>query len=170
MTPSATDAVAGDVPIECVPPSGSVFPLGSTTVTCTASDAPTVARQFGRGRGIAQVDPDVGNVTTGSFTVTVEAPPVTEPPIPPTRPITTDPSAPASTDSPATTHPPTPSRTTVAPGAGGSSSTIATSGDAGAQLPATGNSSGALVAVAGALLLCRMCRARAIAAVRWRRT
>ena len=35
---SATDAVSGEVPVTCAPPSGSTFPLGVTTVTCTATD------------------------------------------------------------------------------------------------------------------------------------
>jgi len=39
-TPSAIDAVDGPIPIvTCAPASGQRFPLGSTTVTCTASDA-----------------------------------------------------------------------------------------------------------------------------------
>ena len=36
---SATDAVSGACPISSDPPSGSVFPLGNTTVTVTAADA-----------------------------------------------------------------------------------------------------------------------------------
>ena len=36
---SATDIVDGPVPVSCAPASGSAFPLGSTTVTCTASDS-----------------------------------------------------------------------------------------------------------------------------------
>jgi hypothetical protein len=35
---SATDAVDGAVPVTCSPASGSTFPLGTTSVTCTASD------------------------------------------------------------------------------------------------------------------------------------
>ena len=49
---SATDICDADVSMVCVPSSGSVFPLGTTTVTCTATD-------------------ESGNVTTGTFTVTV---------------------------------------------------------------------------------------------------
>jgi subtilisin-like proprotein convertase family protein len=37
-TPKATDNCPG-VTVSCVPPSGSAFPLGTTTVTCTATDA-----------------------------------------------------------------------------------------------------------------------------------
>jgi hypothetical protein len=51
-TATASDAVAGTVPVTCTPASGSTFPLGATTVTCTASDP-------------------AGNTATGSFTVTV---------------------------------------------------------------------------------------------------
>ena len=36
--PSATDAVDGDRPVTCTPASGSTFPLGASTVTCTATD------------------------------------------------------------------------------------------------------------------------------------
>ncbi|MFG2134625.1 HYR domain-containing protein [Streptomyces sp. NPDC048751] len=35
---TATDLVDGDVPVACEPPSGSTFPIGRTTVTCTATD------------------------------------------------------------------------------------------------------------------------------------
>jgi hypothetical protein len=45
--------VCGDVTVECVPPSGSTFPIGTTAVTCTATD-------------------DAGNTAECSFTVTVE--------------------------------------------------------------------------------------------------
>lgn len=36
--PTATDAVDGTRPVTCAPASGATFPLGSTTVTCTATD------------------------------------------------------------------------------------------------------------------------------------
>lgn len=36
--PAAHDAVDGDVAVACLPQSGSVFALGTTTVTCTSSD------------------------------------------------------------------------------------------------------------------------------------
>lgn len=56
---TATDLVSGSVVVTCVPPSGSTFPIGTTTVNCSASDA-------------------AGNPATGSFTVTVRdsTPPV----------------------------------------------------------------------------------------------
>jgi hypothetical protein len=50
--PTATDIVDGSVAAGCDKPSGSVFPLGTTTVTCTAADA-------------------AGNVGEKQFTVTV---------------------------------------------------------------------------------------------------
>jgi hypothetical protein len=52
-TPTAVDAVDGPRPVTCAPPSGSVFPAGKTTVTCTTSDR-------------------AGNVATASFTVWVQ--------------------------------------------------------------------------------------------------
>ena len=36
---TGSDAVDGIVPVTCVPPSGSVFPIGTTTVLCTATDS-----------------------------------------------------------------------------------------------------------------------------------
>ena len=37
--PLSHDAVDGDVPAACAPASGATFPIGTTTVTCTATDA-----------------------------------------------------------------------------------------------------------------------------------
>src|SRR5262249_33656028 len=39
FTATATDNCSGNVPVTCVPPSGTVFPTGPTTVTCRAVDA-----------------------------------------------------------------------------------------------------------------------------------
>jgi hypothetical protein len=50
---SATDQVDPTVPVTCTPTSGSSFPLGTTTVDCTATD-------------------DAGNTATGSFKITVQ--------------------------------------------------------------------------------------------------
>jgi hypothetical protein len=50
--PTATDLVDASPVVTCSPASGSVFPVGSTTVVCTARDSS-------------------GNVSTSSFTVTV---------------------------------------------------------------------------------------------------
>ena len=52
FTASAVDAVDGPVGVICTPASGSIFPIGTTTVGCAATDA-------------------AGNVASGSFTVTV---------------------------------------------------------------------------------------------------
>ena len=49
---SATDVVDGSPTVECSPASGSTFPLGTTSVACTATDA-------------------AGNSATGSFDVNV---------------------------------------------------------------------------------------------------
>ncbi len=50
---TATDIVDGAVPVTCVPPSGSAFPISTTTVNCSASDTR-------------------GNTANGSFTITVQ--------------------------------------------------------------------------------------------------
>jgi hypothetical protein len=52
FNPTATDDVDGNVPVICAPSSGNNFPLGTTIVTCTASD-------------------NGGNIATGNFTVSV---------------------------------------------------------------------------------------------------
>lgn len=49
---TAIDAVDGEVPVTCTPASGSLFPVGATTVQCSASDSR-------------------GNTSNASFTVTV---------------------------------------------------------------------------------------------------
>ena len=36
---SATDIEDGTITPTCTPPSGSTFPVGTTTVTCTATDS-----------------------------------------------------------------------------------------------------------------------------------
>jgi hypothetical protein len=50
--PAATDTVDGDVPVTCTPPSGTRFPMGESTVQCSATDA-------------------AGNAANGSFAVRV---------------------------------------------------------------------------------------------------
>jgi hypothetical protein len=52
VLPTAVDVVDGVLLVTCSPSSGSTFPLGRTTVNCTAQDA-------------------AGNLSTGSFSVTV---------------------------------------------------------------------------------------------------
>lgn len=49
---TASDSVNPDLTVMCNPPSGSTFPVGTTTVTCAATDAS-------------------GNTVTGSFTINV---------------------------------------------------------------------------------------------------
>jgi HYR domain len=49
---NASDTVSGDFPATCEPPSGSRFPVGTTTVQCSATD-------------------DAGNTARGTFTVEV---------------------------------------------------------------------------------------------------
>lgn len=39
INPTATDLVDGTLPVTCTPPSGLTFPLGHTTVTCSAMDS-----------------------------------------------------------------------------------------------------------------------------------
>jgi hypothetical protein len=55
FTASASDLVDGTRPVVCSPASGSTFPIGTTTVGCTATDTH-------------------GNSANGSFTVTVVTP------------------------------------------------------------------------------------------------
>jgi probable HAF family extracellular repeat protein len=55
-TVTATDDVDGPVPVTCAPPSGSTFPIGTTQVDCTATDA-------------------AGNAASASFTVHVKGAP-----------------------------------------------------------------------------------------------
>lgn len=50
---TAIDIVDGSISVTCVPPSGSTFPLGTTSVNCSVSDAN-------------------GNTSSGSFNVTVQ--------------------------------------------------------------------------------------------------
>ena len=54
---TATDLVDGTDPVTCTPPSGSTFPIATTTVSCSATDK-------------------AGNMSTGTFTVTVQSPTV----------------------------------------------------------------------------------------------
>ena len=83
-TVTASD-VAGGPPYgaNCSPASGSTFPIGMTTVSCTASDEKL-------------------NESTGSFTVTVQA---ASTPTTTTSPTTTTPSSPSTTTIPSSTVP-----------------------------------------------------------------
>ena len=60
FTVAAHDALDDAPTVACDRASGSIFPVGSTTVTCTATDA-------------------AGNTATGAFTVTVEQPTAIDP-------------------------------------------------------------------------------------------
>lgn len=60
FTATATDTVSGSLTPACAPSSGSLFPVGATTVNCSAADG-------------------AGNSATGSFSVTVTAPPAGTP-------------------------------------------------------------------------------------------
>src|SRR5262249_2260944 len=60
--PTAMDAVDGTRTVTCAPPSGSTFPVGMTTVTCSASDTR-------------------GNGSQAMFRVTVNAPVDMTPPV-----------------------------------------------------------------------------------------
>jgi hypothetical protein len=59
---TANDNVDGPLPVVCVPPSGSKFPVGGNTVACTATDA-------------------AGNWDSVNFLVNVTASPDQEPPV-----------------------------------------------------------------------------------------
>jgi ABC-type phosphate transport system substrate-binding protein len=50
--PTATDDVSGSRPVTCSPPSGALYPIGTATVTCTATDL-------------------AGNTAAGTFTISV---------------------------------------------------------------------------------------------------
>lgn len=63
FTATATDPGNGSVPVSCSPASGSLFPVGTTSVTCTAVDTS-------------------GNTISGSFPVIVAAAPVPAAPEP----------------------------------------------------------------------------------------
>ncbi len=43
-TASATDDLTADPAVECAPASGATFAIGTTTVACTATDAPAMTR------------------------------------------------------------------------------------------------------------------------------
>ncbi len=63
ITPAANDAVSGSVAVSCIPPSGSTFALGTTTIVCGAQDA-------------------AGNAATSTFSVVVEQEIVAPPYVP----------------------------------------------------------------------------------------
>ncbi len=77
-TPTASDNCPG-VTVACTPPSGSSFPVGSNTVTCTATDATGITatcsfRVIVNPVTFSVTDPlactGPGNAVTGTFTIT----------------------------------------------------------------------------------------------------
>jgi hypothetical protein len=60
-TATAFDLVDGSVAVTCAPPSGSTFPLGTTAVTCTASDAAGNTASDGFNITVATTPPPPGN-------------------------------------------------------------------------------------------------------------
>lgn len=66
---TATDAVSGPAPVLCRPPSGSLFPVGTTTVTCSSHDSPVPG--VAAVRTLVLVPDTLPNTSTASFTVTV---------------------------------------------------------------------------------------------------
>lgn len=74
VSPTAADLVDGDRPVDCTPPSGSTFPLGKTTVTCTAED---LSHNQGSSSFVITVEdttapaiPAMSNITTAATTAT----------------------------------------------------------------------------------------------------
>lgn len=64
---TATDAIDGNVPVTCTPPSGATFPIGMTTVACTATNTAgkTSSRSF-----VVTVDPVESTQTDGTLSIT----------------------------------------------------------------------------------------------------
>lgn len=60
-TATATDLVDGALPIACSPASGATFPLGTTTVTCSASDSRGNTASGGFDVTVANTPPPEGN-------------------------------------------------------------------------------------------------------------
>ena len=69
--PTASDLVDGSVAVGCVPASGSTFPLGTTPVTCTASD--TAGNIAADGFNVTVVDTTPPSITGTPSDMTVEA-------------------------------------------------------------------------------------------------
>ncbi|MCT2593908.1 DUF11 domain-containing protein [Streptomyces sp. N2-109] len=72
LTVTATDEVDGELPVTCDPVSGSLFPVGRTTVVCAAADS-------------------AGNTGSDTAAVTVSPYPEPDPPDPPDEPEPPDP-------------------------------------------------------------------------------
>jgi len=72
-TATASDLVDGSVAIDCTPPSGSTFAVGTTTVNCTASDSR--GNTAGGSFEVNVVDVDPPSITSVSATPNVLWPP-----------------------------------------------------------------------------------------------
>ena len=105
---TADDAVHGQVTTACLPASGSTFPVGDTTVSCTAKDPAASARTLRRAAGAHAVRAAAATPTsTATFVVTVR--PYL---VPPTG------TAPSATASTGTSVPVAPASTSTTPSAG----------------------------------------------------
>ncbi|WP_329070601.1 HYR domain-containing protein [Streptomyces sp. NBC_01429] len=81
-TATAEDAVDGPLPVTCSPASGSIFPVGRTEITCTATDA---GGNTGTGTAIVEVIQDpVPPPPTSPPPSASPAPPPPPPVVPPT--------------------------------------------------------------------------------------
>jgi hypothetical protein len=67
--PQSTDTAGHTLTVDCLPPDGSVFPMGDTTVTCSASDGVRESR----GSFVVHVVDQVPPAVTVSAPATVEA-------------------------------------------------------------------------------------------------
>lgn len=63
---SAVDAIAGPVPVSCAPASGTLFPNGTTVVTCTATDG--FGNQGSASFTVTVVDPSTAGLIAGATT------------------------------------------------------------------------------------------------------
>ena len=70
---TATDAVSGATTVSCTPKSGAVFPIGSTTVTCTSSDTSGNAATKSFGIVVQDTTAPVFAGQTNGGTLTAEA-------------------------------------------------------------------------------------------------
>lgn len=73
--PTALDAVSGAVPVTCAPASGSLFPVGTTHVACSAADA--AGNTAVRGFDVVIVWPDPAGSGTFKDADDLGAPPIT---------------------------------------------------------------------------------------------
>ena len=83
-TVTAQDPVHGQVPVTCAPVSGSTFPVGTTTVTCTATDPTPLPAAQRRAAAVERAAAAAAPLTsTATFVITVRpyaAPPASTAP------------------------------------------------------------------------------------------